>query len=88
MEDSVRLFMNIEAQRAAMEALYASIRQAADADLMAKDWCQLNKLAVQQAEDGNRQARSAEQLTKIATAIVMCTLITSIVSVSGAFCRG
>jgi Mg2+ and Co2+ transporter CorA len=44
--------------------------------------------ARKQTYDANRQARSAGQLTKIATIIVLCTFVASIFSMGGSFAAG
>jgi Mg2+ and Co2+ transporter CorA len=44
--------------------------------------------ARKQTYDANRQARSAGQLTKIATIIVPCTFVASIFSMGGSFAAG
>ncbi|KPM43924.1 hypothetical protein AK830_g2630 [Neonectria ditissima] len=73
--------MAMYAQRAAMEEAFASEKQALESYKQTRH-------ANEQAAAANRMARSSGQLAKIATVVVPCTIVASILSMNGDFAAG
>ncbi|KAG9197579.1 hypothetical protein G6514_001242 [Epicoccum nigrum] len=81
MESTISNHMEAFSARAALEVSFAAYRQAEESKHQTRE-------ANEQTTIANRHARSAGQLTKIATIIVPCTFVASIFSMGGSFAAG
>jgi hypothetical protein len=81
METTISNHMEAFSARAALEGSFAAYRQAEESREQTREANEQTKIA-------NRHARSAGQLTKIATIIVPCTFVASIFSMVGSFAAG
>lgn len=81
MEATISNHMEAFSARAALEGSFAAYRQAEESKEQTLEASEQTKIA-------NRHARSAGQLTKIATIIVPCTFVASIFSMGGSFAAG
>lgn len=80
-ETTISNHMDAFSARAALEGSFAAYRQADESREQTREANEQTKIA-------NRHARSAGQLTKIATIIVPCTFVASIFSMGGSFAAG
>ena len=81
METTTSNHMEAYSARAVLEGTFAAYRQAEESREQTLEANEQTKIA-------NRHARSAGQLTKIATIIVPCTFVASISSIGGLFAAG
>jgi Mg2+ and Co2+ transporter CorA len=81
MESTISNHTEAFSARAALEVSFAAYRQAEESKHQTRE-------ANEQTTIANRHARSAGQLTKIATIIVPCTFVASIFSMGGSFAAG